>query len=98
MGRYELEPDKEMDRRDRGRRMKSPPLPPPPMDSRSRRRDSPGMMMQSRPPPMPRDSYDEPYMRPKPEREHVAYKILCVGTNRFLFHFLLCVCGREINR
>lgn len=76
MGRYELEPDKEMDRQDRSRRLKSPP----PMDNRSRRRDSPNMMMQSsRQTSMPRDSYNEPYMRPKSEREHVAYKILCVG-------------------
>ena len=83
MGRYELEPDKDMDRRnDRNRRIKSPI-----MDNRARRRDSPGMMMGSRgplpPPPMARDPYDEPpvYLnRPKPDREHIPYKILCVGT------------------
>lgn len=82
-----MEADKEMDRRDRGRRMKSPSS----MDSRSRRRDSPDVMMQQRPPPplhtMPRDSYNDSYNRPKPS--HCAYKILCVGTKLsilFLFN------------
>lgn len=86
MGRYELEPDKDMERRnDRNRRMKSPV-----MDSRPRRRDSPAMMVSSRgvlppPPPMPRETYEEPpYMsRPKPDREHIPYKILCVGMRNY---------------